>query len=434
LNTPRDAGLVRGITTTGLAASVVNSVVGVSIFTLPAVVALEAGAAAPIAYLLTAVIMAGVTICFAEAGSRVPTSGGAYGSVEAAFGPAAGFVVGILFLVSDALASGGIAAALADMVSAMLPGLSGEFARTGMILAVYGLVVWVNLLSVKTTARLIALASIVKAAPLVLFLVLGICSLGHAAPAGQGSPPPVNFAGFGRALILTLFAFQGMEIALGASGEVRDPCRTLPRALFIAMLLVLGLYLGVQLSAQHILGSGLATATAPLAEAAGRFGWPLKAAMFVGAGLSMLGYMAGDVLGTSRMVFALARDGRLPRALGHVRATGVPARAVLAYAAAAFLLAVTGSFLELVTLSALATVAIYILVCAAAVLLRRRNVAQAGTPLGIPGLAVAASVGLAGMAGMLVSARWQEIAGLAALIGGTLAAYALIARRNPGQA
>jgi amino acid transporter len=244
----------------------------------------------------------------------------------------------------------------------------------------------------------------------------------------------VNFAGFGRALILTLFAFQGMEIALGASGEVRDPCRTLPRALFIAMLLVLGLYLGVQLSAQHILGSGLATATAPLAEAAGRFGWPLKAAMFVGAGLSMLGYMAGDVLGTSRMVFALARDGRLPRALGHVRATGVPARAVLAYAAAAFLLAVTGSFLELVTLSALATVAIYILVCAAAVLLRRRNVAQAGTPLGIPGLAVAASVGLAGMAGMLVSARWQEIAGLAALIGGTLAAYALIARRNPGQA
>jgi amino acid transporter len=422
LSTPRDTGLVRGITTTALAASVVNSVVGVSIFTLPAAVELEAGAAAPVAYLLTAVIMAGITICFAEAGSRVPTSGGAYGSVQAAFGPASGFVVGILFLVSDALASGGIAAALADMVWPR----AGAFARAGMILAAYGLVVWVNLLAVKTTARLIALASVLKAAPLVLFLVLGLCSLGHPPPAGQG-PPPGHLAGFGRALILTLFAFQGMEIALGASGEVRDPSRTLPRALFIAMLLVLGLYLGVQLSAQHLLGAGLATAMAPLAEAAGQFGWPFKATMLMGAGLSMLGYMAGDVLGTSRMVFALARDGRLPRALGHVRPTGVPATAVTVYAAAAFLLAVSGSFLELVTLSALATVAIYILVCAAALKLRRRNVALAGPALAFPGLAVAASVGLAGMAAMLVAARWQEIAGLAAVMGVSLAAYALMA-------
>jgi amino acid transporter len=427
LNTSRDAGLVRGITTAGLAANVVNSVVGVSIFTLPAVVALDAGAAAPAAYLLTALIMAGVTICFAEAGSRVPTSGGAYGSVASAFGPAAGFVVGILFLVSDALASGGIAAALADMVTALLPGLAGGFARTVMILAAYGSVVWVNLLAVKTTARLIALASVLKVAPLVLFLVLGVCSLGHAAPAGQ-APPPVTFDGFGRALILTLFAFQGMEIALGASGEVRDPCRTLPRALFIAMLLVLGLYLGVQLGAQHLLGSGLAYAPAPLAEAAGQFGGPFRTAMFLGGALSMLGYMAGDLLGTSRIVFALARDGRLPRTLAHVQATGVPARAVLAYAAVAFLLAVTGSFLELVTLSALATVAIYTLVCAAAVLLRHRKVALAGPALAFPGLPAAALVGLAGMAGMLVAARWQEIAGLLAVIGGSLAAYALMAR------
>jgi amino acid transporter len=421
---PTDAGLVRGITTFPLAASIVNSVVGVSIFTLPAVVALEAGAAAPVAYLLTAIVMAGVTICFAEAGSRVPTSGGVYGSVAAALGPAAAFVVGILFLVSNALASGGIAAALADTLASLDPVLSTEAGRLAIILAAYAVLAWINLAGVKTTARLITVASLLKLAPLLLFLILGLISLNTAAPTGP-PPPPTTVAGFGRGLILTLFAFEGMEIALGASGEVHHPCRTLPRALFLAMFVVLAIYLGVQLSAQHLLGGNLAHATAPLAEAASHFGWQMEALMLCGAVLSMLGYMAGDILGTSRMVFALARDASLPRRLGDVRhASGVPANAVLAYVAVAFILAATGSFLELVVLSALATVAIYILVCAAAVVLWRRKIALAGAPLGFPALPVAALVGLAGMAGMLISARWQEIAGLLALIGASLVVYA----------
>ena len=68
---------MRGIGTAGLAAAIVNIVVGAGVFTLPAAVALQAGEAAPAAYLICAVIMAAVVICFAAAGSRVPTSGGA---------------------------------------------------------------------------------------------------------------------------------------------------------------------------------------------------------------------------------------------------------------------------------------------------------------------------------------------------------------------
>jgi amino acid transporter len=225
-------------------------------------------------------------------------------------------------------------------------------------------------------------------------------------------------------LILTLFAFEGMETALGASGEVRDPNRTLPRALFLAMLFVLALYLGVQLTAQHLLGGGLAHSAAPLAEAAGRVSGAARMVMLVGGGLSMLAWMASDVLGTSRMLFAMGRDGRLPGWLGDLHATSrVPAKAVVAYVVAAFLLAVTGSFLELVVLSSLATVAIYCLACGAAVVLRRRGVALAGVPRRSPGLLVAAGVGLVGMVGMIVAARWQEVAGLAAVIVGSLGIF-----------
>ncbi len=416
----RDAGLVRGIGTAGLAASIVNSVVGSAIFVIPAASVLEAGAAAPLAYILCAVVMAGVTACFAEAGSRVATSGGAYGIVAAAFGPAAGFVVGVVLVVSDLLASGGTAAAVADMAGAAWPELGGGGGRAGVITCTYMVLVWANLVGVRTTARLITGATMVKLVPLLGFLLLGLASVGHAPPPGPALPA-TTFAGFGRAAILVLYAFEGMETALGASGEVRAPNRTLPRALCLAMLSVLALYLGVQLSAQHLLGGGLAGSAAPLAEAAGRVSVPAGRVMLAGAGLSMLAWMASDLLGTSRMIFALSRDGRLPAWLGAVHPrTHVPARAVLAYAAVAAVLALTGSFIELVVLSSLAAVAVYVLACLAAVVLRRRRVALAGPPMQVPGLTLAAGVGLAGMAAMVAAARWQEVAGLAGLVAGAL--------------
>jgi amino acid transporter len=413
--------LVRGIGLWGLSASIVNSVVGVSIFTMPAAVALEAGAAAPAAYLVCAVIMAGVTTCFAEAGGRVPTSGGAYGTVEAAFGPATGFVVGMLLVVSDLLASGGIAAAIADLAGAQTPVLAQAPGRIGIIAGVYLLLSWANLVGVRTTARLIAGATLVKLVPLFLFLAIGAATLlrpGHAGP----PLPPGTLGGFGRGLILTLFAFQGMETALGASGEVRDPSRTVPSALILAMLFVLALYLGVQLTAQHLLGASLAQAAAPLADAAATVSAPARDILLGGGALSMLAWMASDVLGTSRMLFAMARDRRLPAWLGRLnQARRVPGRAVVVYVLAASVLAATGSFLELVALSSLATVAVYIMGCAAALKLRRRDIALAGPPPRVPALGLAAVVGIGGMFVMIAAARWQEIAGLGAVILGSLA-------------
>jgi APA family basic amino acid/polyamine antiporter len=285
----RDDGLIRGIGTAGLTANIVNGVVGAGIFTLPAAVALAAGALAPLAYLLCAVIMAGVVICFAEAGSRVPTSGGAYGTVEAAFGPAAGFVTGMLLIVSDVLASGGLASALADMLGSVAPPMASAAGRMISIGAIYGLLAWANLIGVGATARLITGATALKLLPLIGFLGIALWAFHLPAPPSPATPPP-HLAGFGRALILTLFAFEGMETALMASGEVRTPNRTVPRALLGAMLFVLALYLGVQLGAQHLLGADLAHQAAPLAEAAGRIIPAARPIMLAGAGVSMLAW------------------------------------------------------------------------------------------------------------------------------------------------
>ncbi len=411
-----------------MAASIVNGVVGAGIFTLPAVMALQAGAAAPWAYGACALAMAAVVICFADAGSRVPTSGGAYGTVAAAFGPGAGFVTGILLVVSCLLASGGISAALADMAGSLVPALANPLGRGAIIIATMGSVGAINLARVSLTARLIGAATLFKLVPLLLFIALGVIFYDHGAPADAGTGQP---GGFGRAVILALFAFCGMETPLGASGETREANRSLPRALFLAMGFVLLLYLAIQSTASHLLGPVLAHSAAPLADAAGRISGAARAVMLAGAGVSMLFWLVTDTLGASRMLFAMARDGRMPAYLGHVHpGTRVPARAVVIYVGTAVALALSGSFLTLIVASALNSAAIYILACAAALRLHRRRTAFAGPVRQLAVLPIIALAGIASMIAVILAAERAEIAGLLATVALAWLVHAFLARRT----
>ncbi|HLZ79818.1 MAG TPA: APC family permease, partial [Sphingomonas sp.] len=367
----RDAGLRRGIGAFGLAAATVNAVIGAGIFSLPAGMARAAGPYALIAYLLCALAMAAVVLCFAEAGSRVPTSGGPYGTVEAAFGPLPGFVMGVLLWLAAVLASGGIAAGLADALARFVPALGGAVPRAAIIIVVMGGLTLVNLAGARVASRLIAAATTIKLLPLLLFVGVGLLFL-DPARLHAGAAPDVG--GVGRAVLLSLFAFQGMETALGVSGEVSNPARTLPRALIGAMAFVTVAYVAIQLVAQGLLGAGLGASRAPLADGMALVDPRLGLLLLVGTAVSLATWLGSDILGAPRMLFAFARDGFLPKALGRVSARHVPANAILVHVLIAITLAVTGTFEELVVLSSLAGCALYIGGCAAAWRLRQRDV------------------------------------------------------------
>jgi amino acid transporter len=426
--THRDAGLIRAITPFALAAGIVNGVVGAGIFVLPASMALFAGAYAALAFFVCAVAMGAVVVCFAEAGSRVPTSGGVYGFVEAAFGQGAGFVAGMLVWLSSVLACGGIASAAAAGVAAMAPGLAGPGTRALIILVIIGTIVAVNLRGVRAGARLVAVATSVKMLPLLLFvLVGGAAMLLHPHHATQPRPA----TDFGRAAILGIFALCGMETVLSASGEVTDPARTLPRALFGAAAFVLTLYVAIQLVAQGLLGTDLAASHTPLADALGRVGPGLRLLMLVGATISMVGWIGSDILGAPRLLFAFARDGMLPRPLGTLHhTTRVPATAILLHATIAAACAIAGGFEELAVLSTLDSAALYAMACAAAVLLQRRGVARAGTPLGFRAVPACAALGIASMVALCLVASRAEIAGLVATVAACVGIHAAQARRH----
>jgi amino acid transporter len=422
----RDTGLVRAVGPWGLAASIVNVVVGAGIFAVPAALAASIGPYAPIAFLVCAIAIGSIAICFAEGGSRVATSGGAYGCVEAAFGPLAGYVAGTMLWFSDLLACGGVAAALAAVASSLAPPAWHEPVRVIVVIVVVGGIALINIGGVERGARLITAMTVVKLIPLAIFVIAGAGAIDSANFVVTAEPTTESL---GRALILALFTFTGMEVSLCASGEVRQPSRTIPRALAIAMLSVTLLYVAIQIIAQGILGPALAESTVPLADAMARISPTLRVLLLAGAALSMFGYLTSDILATPRMLFASARDGMMPRALGRVHPrTHTPYVAILCYAGLAIVLALTGSFTELAVLATLAVTVPYIAGCAAAWRLARRGVAQSGPPLNFRWLGVAMVTGITSMVLLIALASRVEILGLAGAIGVCVALYFVLNR------
>jgi APA family basic amino acid/polyamine antiporter len=422
----RDVGLVRAVGPVALAASIINIIVGAGIFAVPAALAACIGSWAPLAFVICAIAIGSVAICFAEGGSRIPTSGGPYGYIEAAFGPLVGYTAGTVLWFSDALACGGVAAALASVAVSALPPAIRTAAHAAVIVGVIGAIAMINLGGVARGARLVNAATLLKLIPLGIFVIAGA---GAVRGANFLTAMPPTTGGLGRALILALFAFTGMEAALGASGEVVRPARTIPAALAIAMLVVTLLYISVQIVAQGVLGASLAQSTVPLADAMARINPTLSALMLAGAALSMFGWIGSDLLGTPRILFAFARDGLLPRILGRLHPRShVPHVAILCYASLASGFALTGTFAELAVLSTLGAAALYIAGCAAAWRLAHLGVARAGEPLNFRWLRAAALTGIAGMLVLIALASWAEIIGLAAILAASAALFLLLRR------
>jgi len=410
----RDAGLLRTMGTRGLAANIINSVIGAGIFAVPGALAACIGPYAPLAFLVCGVAIGAVAICFAEGGSRMPTSGGPYGYIEAVFGPLTGYVAGTLLWLGNVLACGGVVAALAEAAVSLLPPVFRAPVHAVVIVGVIGGVALVNLGGVARGARLIDWATAVKLIPLLIFLVAGVGAI-HRANFVQTVAPSTQ--GLGRAMILALFVLTGMEVSLSASGEVKQPARTIPRALAIAVISVTLLYIAIQVVAQGILGASLSLSTVPLADAMAKISPVLRVVMLAGTALSMFGWIFSDLLGTPRILFAFGRDGMLPRVFGRVHPrTHVPHVAIVCYAAVAIALALTGTFAELAVLATLASSALYAAGCVAAWWLARNGVAQAGAPLNFRWLGTATVVGVASMLLMIALASRAEIFGLIAVI------------------
>src|SRR5215211_5434900 len=169
-----ERSLVRAIGTWALAAGVINVTVGGGIFRLPADVAAALGPAAPLAYVVCAIAMGLIVLCFAEAGSRVSLTGGPYAYVELAFGPYVGFLTGVLIWLLGTTAVAAVSTVFATNAAKLFPVFEQPTMRAVLLLASFAIVAVVNILGVKQGSRLNGIATVAKLLPLLVLVVCGV--------------------------------------------------------------------------------------------------------------------------------------------------------------------------------------------------------------------------------------------------------------------
>lgn len=413
-----DEGLIRAVGVRALTAAIINYTVGAGIFVLPATVAGSLGAAAPVAYLVCAVAMALIVACFASAGSRVSLSGGTYAYAEIAFGPYVGFMVAmILWFGSAVMASAFVVNVFVDSLGQIAPALASKVAKDVIIVIVYAGLAVVNIRGVKIGSRVVQTVTVAKMLPLLILVAFGFFAVHGANLAWPGMPSGSNLA---RTSTVLIFAFLGVESALTPSGEVKDPARTVPRAIFSALAITTILYIAIQIVSQGILGAELATNTkAPLAEAAGRaLGSAGKSLVLIGAAISTLGYVAGDMLCSPRGIYALGRDGLVPTIIGRVNPRfSTPDVAIMVHAALCAVFAISGTFVTLLIVSVLSTLIVYAVCCLATIQLKRKNIRDEGaTPFNVPGGPLIPILATAMVAWLMSSSTREEFTAMAVMV------------------
>ncbi len=383
--------LVRGISRAHLVALTVNSIVGAGILGLPSRAFTLSGAYSLLAWLVCAVLVTGIALCFAEASGRFRESGGPYLYALRAFGPGIGFVTGWLTWVSRVLAFATIVNLLVDYAGA-IPGVpGGEAWRAALIASVVGALTAVLIAGIRQTAWASTLLAAAKLAVLATLVVAALLVHGTTAVA-FGAPPALH--AFSATVAIVLFAFFGFETATIAAGETADPQRNMPFAILVSVAIVTVCYVLVQYSA--IAGvPGLATSTRPVADLATQLLGPWGgAAVAAGAVVMMMGTMLGVLLAASRMLMAMAEQQQLPGALAGLHSRlRTPVLAIVISSAAVLAASWLTTFTAAVTLAVATRLFAYVVVCLAVPALRRTSAVRSRfqMPLGMP-IAVASAV------------------------------------------
>jgi len=369
--------LVRSLGLWGLAAVILNGMLGAGIFALPGSVAHFSGSWVPLIVFGVGMALLPIVLVFARLSGLFEATGGPLLYVSAGLGPVAGYQVGWLQCLSGASSVAANVNLLADYaLRAAPPWLAGQTAHLGVVLAALGVILWINLLDTQRSAAWIKRISVAKLLPLALLIGLALPGIGSASafrPATEWS--------LSQAVMLSIYAFIGFEGALCIAGEAIDPRRDFPRALVGVFLAVVALYAllvwGYVVTAYV---PGVEDRASLLTMAVALMGPVGMTVILVTAVVSIIGITIVSTLFVSRRILALQQTGSLPGWFGMIRPeTGLPRNAVYVAVGVITLLAMSGGFTALAALSVAARMLIYLgCVASLPVVLVRRSLPVSG--------------------------------------------------------
>jgi len=395
-----NARLARAVGVPGAVLLGLGSILGTGIFVSLGVAAGVAGPSAVAAVALAAGVATLNGLSSAQLAASHPVSGGTYEYGYRYLTPAAGFLAGWMFLCAKSASAATAALGLAGYVLAAC-GVHGAAPRVALAVLVVAAVTGLVAGGIERSSRANAAIVSVTLLALATFVGAGLPAARDGAATNIrpffGGPDP-GAGAFLHATALLFVAYTGYGRIATLGEEVRDPTRTIPRAIGTTLLASMAIYVAVAFTAVAAAGPGtLAQATeraaAPLEVVAQGFGVPGVAGLVaLGAATAMLGVLLNLLLGLSRVWLAMARRGDAPRGLARVAGDGAPRRAVLLTGVLVGGLALSGNVRLTWSFSAFTVLVYYALTNLAAL---RLPAAARRYPRWIPAAGLAACAGLA---------------------------------------
>jgi amino acid transporter len=428
--TETNEGLVREIRKWDLVALLVNVTVGAGILRLPSEVQRTVGNYSLWAFVVCAVIVGLIALCFAEVGSRFSRTGGPYLYARETFGPTVAFLVGWLMWLTRLAGFATLVQVFVAYFGYFWPPAASGLPRIAIITGLVLILTVINILGVRESTRAGNVFTVSKLIPLVLFVVVGLFFINPARFTLAAKP---SLGSFSAAVLVLVYLFSGFEAVLVNSGEIRHPQRDIPFALIVALSAAVVLFLLIQVVCIGTLPQ-LATSERPLADASRSFLGAVGPAMIsAGALVGIFGTLNVIMLACPRLPFAMATQGQLPVQLARVhRRFRTPHVSILVSAAAALLLSLSGTFIYALKLTVITRVIVYASTCVALPVLRRREriAATVGTRGDVPpSFAVPAGMLISIVCvvlclWLLASSGWREARDVAVAVAIGLVLYA----------
>lgn len=305
--------------------------VGAGIYVLVGVTADEAGPYAPIAFLIAALVVAFTAFSYAELSTRYPVSAGEAAYVEAGFN--SGWLA--TFVGLGVAASGTVSASAVAIGAAAYLGDFVNFTEYWLVAAVVVVMGAIALWGISQSVAVAAAITVIEILGLLCVIIWGFFFADHAGIGlGQVLPPMegAHWAGIGAASVLAFFAFVGFEDMANVAEEVKDPKKTMPRAIFWTLVIATALYFGTTTAVLVAVPlDALSASTAPLSLVFGDAPGLLQQTFGFVAIVATVNGVLIQMIMASRVIYGLADRGHLPRALSWVsRRTRTPVVATLA--------------------------------------------------------------------------------------------------------
>jgi len=378
--------LKREVGVLGLSANIINIIIGGGIFVLPAVIAASLGTASIIAYLFCGFVMVLVMACFAELGSVFTEDGGSYTYIQSSFGNYPGFLTAILIVVASFTGDAAVANAIVDILSTFLPIFNELWTQSIFFILLFFGFGYINIIGLKKGVGIVKIITLLKLAPLFLIIIFGFTEVSVSNLYWENTPSTTEI---GEMSLILFFAFVGAEKGLSLSGEVKNPKKTIPKAIALSIVTILIIYVLIQLISQGVLGNTLSNFDKnPLAEVANVVFGPIGFTVITfGAAVSMIGSISSKILSMPRVIFAATIQNVIPlNSLGkiHEKYT-TPHIAIIVYICLGFGFSIAGGFKGLAIISSASTLLIYLGISLATIKLKSSKSNKKNDGFKVPG-------------------------------------------------